>query len=298
MKASDFQIIKKMLPGIRQNVSLAQYTSFRIGGKAKYFFIAKSKEELIRAVSAAQKMGLPFFLLGGGSNLLVSDRGFKGIVIKMQNQEYRFSDVKITAGAGAPLAAIVAASAQQGLIGLEWAIGIPGTVGGAVFGNAGSFGESMRNIVEKVEVLDLKNLKIKNYDAPQYGFSYRESVFKKKKKFIIISVILSLKAGSRGEINKKLQEFAVYKRNAQPLNFPSAGSVFKNPKSVAAGVLIEQCGLKGKKIGGAMISEKHANFIVNVKNAKARDVKALINLIKRKVSNKFKIKLEEEIRFL
>lgn len=298
MKASGFQIIKKMLPGIRQNVSLAQYTSFRIGGKAKYFLSAENKDDLIAGVKAAKKFKLPFFVLGGGSNLLVSDKGFKGVVIKMQNQEYSCLDEKITAGAGTPLAALVAALAQQGLTGLEWAIGIPGTVGGAVFGNAGSFGESMKNIVDYVEVLDLRNLKIKNYDASQCGFSYRESVFKKKKNLIIISAILSLKAGNRSEINKKLQEFAAYKRNAQPLDFPSAGSIFKNPKSMAAGALIEQCGLKGKKIGGAMISEKHANFIVNVNKAKAKDVKALIKVAKKKVADKFKIKLEEEIRYL
>jgi len=281
--------IKNLLPGIKRNVLLKNYTTFKIGGPAKYFFVAKNKEELISAISAAKKNHLPFFILGGGSNLLVSDKGFNGLVVKF----------------GQPLSWYVSK-------GLEWAAGIPGTIQGGVYGNAGAFGKSMKDIIESVEVFDAETGKIKIFKNKDCRFSYRNSIFRKKKKLIILSVRIKQQVSEGSEdgeedkvlfapkkVNaKKIKQYLDYKKQTQPLNFPSAGSVFKNPKGFSAGELIEKCGLKGKKVGNVKISEKHANFIVNLGQGKAKDVIKLIKLIKKKVKNKFKILLEEEIQHL
>ncbi len=313
MRTISHKKIIQLLPGVKKNVPLAQYTSFRIGGKAKYFLAVKSKDELIEAVKTAKKIHLPFFIFGGGSNLLVSDKGFKGLVIKVQNTRYKILNTNIFAEAGVLLGELIRVSAEKNLSGLEWATGIPGTIGGAVFGNAGSFGRSMKDIIAKVEVLNSKDLKIKTYDSLDLQFAYRESIFKKKKNLVIVSVTITLQKGDKLEIQKKMKDFMMYKKNSQPLDFFSAGSVFKNPsltlenlvpfgdknpETVSAGALIEKCGLKNKKIGGAGISGKHANFIVNIRKAKSKDVQALIKLIKKKVKEKFKITLQEEIRYL
>ena len=261
----------KQLSGIKRNVSLKEFTTFRIGGKAKYFFVAKNEKELIEAVRFAKDNKLPFFILGGGSNLLVSDKGFKGLVIK----------------AGRPLALYVSK-------GLEWAAGIPGTVEGAVFGNAGAFRGSMKDEVEAVKVFNVKTEKTSVFENKDCKFAYRSSIFKKKKNLIILSV----KIKSKKINSNKIKEYLKIKKERQPLGYPSAGSIFKNPLNYSAAELIEKCGLKGKKIGGAKISEKHANFIVNLSKARSKDVKSLINLVKKEVKKKFKINLEEEIQFL
>jgi UDP-N-acetylmuramate dehydrogenase len=288
---------------MERNVLLSKYTTFRIGGRAKYFFKARNKKELISAIKFAKSKRLPFFVLGGGSNLLVSDKGFRGVVIKIQITNYKFQTnsksqiTGISVGAGLSLSKLVQLAAEKGLSGLEWAVGIPGTVGGAVYGNAGAFKKSMKDITKTVTVLE-GGFKIKKYKNKDCRFGYRDSVFKHNKNLIIISTELKLKKGEKKEIQKKIKENLEYKKRVQPLNYASAGSIFKNPHNFSAGELIEKCGLKGKKIGGAKISEKHANFIVNLKKAKAKDVKNLINLIKKEVKKKFKINLEEEIRFL
>jgi len=256
---------------IKRNVVLAKYTTFRIGGKAKYFFVAKNKDEIIKAVKWAKNKNLPFFILGGGSNLLVSDKGYRGLVIKY----------------GIPLSSYV-------LKNLDWAVGIPGTIQGAVYGNAGAFGKSMEDNVKSVEVFDIKTNKIKIFKNKDCRFSYRNSVFKKNKNLIIISAKIKFQKSNPD----KIKQYLNYKKDTQPLNFPSAGSIFKNPKGFTAGELVEKCGLKGKRIGDVKVSEKHANFIVNLGNGKAKDVIKLIKLIKTKVKNKFKINLEEEIQFL
>jgi len=252
----------------RKNVPLKNYTTFKIGGPAKYFFEAKRKEELIEAIKLAKKLELPFFILGGGSNLLVSDKGFDGLVIKF----------------GQPLSSYVSK-------GLEWAVGIPGTVQGAVYSNAGAFKKSMKDVVKEVEVFDTKTEKIKNFKSKDCKFGYRDSIFKKNKNLIILSVKIKSKKSNR----KKIKQYLDYRKKTQPLNFPSAGSIFKNPRGFFAADLIERCGLRGKRIGKVKISEKHANFIVNLGNGKAKDVKKLIKIIKNKVKNKFGVTLKEEI---
>ena len=263
--------IQKLLPGLKKNVSLKNYTTFKIGGPAKYFFEAKKKEDLIGAVITAKKFKLPFFILGGGSNVLVSDKGFNGLVIKF----------------GQLLSSYVSK-------GLEWAVGIPGTIQGAVCGNASAFKKSMKDVVKEVEVFDTKTEKVKILKNKDCRFSYRNSIFRKKKNLIILSV----KIKSKKSDTKKIKQYLDYRKKTQPLNLPSAGSVFKNPAGFSAGELIEKCGLKGKKIGKVKVSEKHDNFIVNLGGGKAKDVMKLIKIIKNRVKKKFGVVLEEEIQFL
>jgi len=269
----------------RKNISLKNYTTFKIGGRAKYFFVAKTKVKLIKAIQEAKKRRLPFFILGGGSNILISDKGFNGLVIKT----------------GKPLSLYVSR-------GLEWAVGIPGTIEGAVYENAGAFGKSMKDVVKSVEVFDTKTGKFKIFKNKDCQFVYRGSIFKKNPNLVILSVKLKYRAPSysearrlkRGEasLNKKIKKYLKHRKETQPLNYPSAGSVFKNPKNHFVGQLIEECGLKGKRIGRAEISKKHANFLINLGGAKSEDVLKLIKLIKRKIKQVFGIKLKEEIQFL
>ncbi len=337
MKKEFFRQIKQILPRIQKNIPLKNYTTFRIGGPAEYFLKAKTKEDLIEGISAAQKKGLPFFILGKGSNLLVSDKGYRGLIINFQfspalSQKGGVQKDKIVAGAGTELKELVNVSAKKGLTGLEWAAGIPGTVGGAVYGNAGAFGKSIKDVVKSAEVFDVKTGKIEIFKNKPRTFShqkmrdkdcqfgYRSSIFKNKKNLIILSVQIQLKKGKKKEIKEKIREYLEYRKKKHPLNFPSAGSIFMNCESgitnyelikkfpelkefkkrgeVPAGWLIEKCGLKGKKIGEVKISEKHTNFIVNLGKGKAKDVKKLINLAKKKVKNKFKVELKEEIQYL
>jgi len=330
--------INRFLPGVQKNISLKNYTTFKIGGKAKYFFVAKTKKDLIKAVVMAKKLKLPFFILGRGSNLLVSDEGYKGLIIKFQNPKSKIQikskrsptgrqgggrvgvqNPKIYVEAGAMLGELVNATAKAGLSGLEWIAGIPGTVGGAARGNAGAYGSSLADNIQEVEVYDVKKRKIKIFKKKDCRFAYRDSIFKKNKNLIITFLTLKLKKGKKKEIQKKIKEYLNYKKEKQPLNYPSAGSVFKNfiqyrnkisgagPKelkrfkkmgAIPAAWLIDKCGLKGKKIGEAQISKIHANFIVNRNRAKAKDVKKLINLMKKKVKQKFGLVLKEEIEYL
>jgi UDP-N-acetylmuramate dehydrogenase len=286
------------LKGVKKNISLKNYTTFRIGGKAKYFFVAKNREQLFFAILTAEKNKLPFFILGGGSNILVSDKGFNGLIIKVGNNNWALRKNKIFGGAGVNLSKLVNIAKENNLSGLEWAAGIPGTLGGAIYGNAGAFGVSMKDIIKSVEVFDTKKGKTVLLENQKCKFSYRDSIFKKNKNLIIISAEITLLKSSYKKITKRINEFLEYRINFQPLNFPSAGSVFKNPQRKSAGELIEKANLKGTMVGGAKISEKHANFIVNSKNAKSKDVENLINLIKKTIKKNFGIILEEEIQFL
>lgn len=258
--------ILKKLPGIKKNVRLASYTTFKIGGPAQYFFIAKTNDDLIKAIKAAKEENRSYFILGGASNLLVSDEGFKGLVIKAENSSFEIKDNLIKTEAGAKLDDLVKASIKANLTGLEWAVGIPGTIGGAVKVNASAFGHDMKEIVKKI----------------------------KKHQQVILSVELVLKKNG----NKNLvKEHLDYRKKNHPQE-PSAGCIFKNPPGQSAGQLIDEAGFKGRKIGKAMVSEKHANFIINLGQAKAEHVIILISLIKQKVRNKFGIQLMEEIQYL
>lgn len=290
--------LNNKLQGVQKNVSLAAHTTFKIGGKAKYFFIAKSNEDLIKAIEAAKKVELPVFILGRGSNILINDKGFDGLVIKIQNTKHKIQTTKIVAEAGTNLGKLVGESVKAGLSGLEWAVGIPGTVSGAVRGNAGAFGSSMADLIKTIEIFDIADFKIKTLENKNCKFGYRDSIFKHNKNLIILSTELELKRGNREKSKNLIKGYLKQRKEKQVIEYPSAGCVFKNPKDFSAGYLIEQCGLKGRKIGKAMISKKHANFIVNLGGAKAEDVKKLINLCKGEVKKKFGIELKEEIEYL
>jgi len=279
---------------IEKNIDLAPLTTFKIGGPAKYFCQIETEKELIQVIKWAKKKKIPYFVIGGGSNLLISDKGFKGLVIKLLMEQCQLTANGLLLGSALRLGQMVKFSLKNNLTGLEWAAGIPGTVGGAVRGNAGAFGQEISDSLLKAivlrgsKVIELKNKEIK--------FTYRQSIFKKNKD-IILNVVLILKKGKKQGNEKAVQDILQHRKKSQPFQ-SSAGCVFKNPKLKSAGLLIDQCGLKGRQIGGAKISEKHANFIVNTGQAKAKDVKALINLIKKQVKNKFNIELKEEIQYL
>lgn len=294
--------IKKELTGFQENILLADFTTYKIGGPAKYFFVAKSENDIKKAFEAAGKFKIPVFILGGGSNLLVSEKGFKGLVIKMDMNNIKAEGGKIFAQAGASLPKTAIFAAENGLAGLEWAAGVPGTVGGAIFGHAQAFGDRMSDCIESVRVFDVKKREFKNFTKEHCKFSLKSSIFKKDRNLIIISAVLKLREENKGVIKEKMDKGMEYRKNNHPIAFPSAGSTFVNPekgkKTIPAAFLIEQCGLKGKKIGKAQISNKHSNFIVNLGGAKAEDVLALIKLAKQKVKEKFGINLETEIQLI
>ena len=293
--------IEQKLKGFKKNILLKNYTTFKIGGSAKYFFVARTKEDLIKAIQKAKALKLPFFILGGGSNVLVNDSGYKGLVIKMENIKYKLKNKNlIYAESGSPFKKIVKFASNNSLTGLEWAAGIPGTIGAAVYGNVAAFGLTIMEAIKSIEALDIKKMKFKNLSRKKINFGNKDSLFKKNKNLIIISIVLKLKKGNSSKIKNKIKEVLNYRKKRHPLNFPSAGCIFKNPSSDSrsAGELIDKCGLKGKTIGGAKISEKHANFIINTGRARAEDVVKLIKIIKNKVRRKFGIKLEEEIQYL
>lgn len=304
----------------QNNISLSKHTTFKIGGPARYFCIAKNKEDLIKAVKKAKELNLPFFILGGGSNVLALDEGFNGLVIKIKNCKLKISpyggssegrqNSEIYAEAGTKLENLIKFSAKNSLTGLEWVAGIPGTIGGAVYGNAQAFDIKMFDIVKSVEVLNVKTLnhirdkslngvKIENLSKKQCQFSAKKSIFKKNKNLIILSVVLNLKQGDKENIQKEIKKHLNIRKQRHPLNFPSAGSIFVNKTGgLASSYLIEKAGLKGIKKGGAKVSEKHAGFIVNTGKAKAKDVLDLIKIIKQKVKSKFGIILKEEIQII
>jgi UDP-N-acetylmuramate dehydrogenase len=301
--------LKDLIPGLKLNTELKNHTTFKIGGKAKYFFKAQTEDELIGAVKAADKLKVPFYILGGGSKLLVSDKGFEGFIIKVKNSNFEVKNSRIWAESGLTLQSLVEVALREGLSGIEWAKGIPSaTVGGAVRGNAGAFGKSMKDIVRTVTVFDVdknKVLALKNKDC---DFQYRDNLFKKNVNLIILSCEMEFIKKEKNKIKQEMNGYWEHRKKAHPLNFPSAGSIFENPKKksskkgeidvMIAGLLIRECGLAGKKIGGAKISEKHSNFIINVGDAKEKDVKELIKLIKQKVKEKFKVDLYEELQFV
>lgn len=300
---------------IKKNVPLAPFTTFQIGGPAKFFVLVNSKEELQDAIKFAKTNNEPYFILAGGSNTLVSDNGFNGLVIKINNQDIEQSGYELMAVAGARLGDVVAWTTSAGLAGLEWASGVPGSVGGAVRGNAGCYGGETKNNIKEVEFFDTTDNQFKTWPASQLDFKYRSSLFKHDKTKIIWQVVFSLTPG----LAKELQDYAlnlIKLRVAKLPKFPSAGSVFENllgeaelvkilgvedkvkDGKLATAIIIENLGLKGKQIGGAKISDEHANCIINYDHATAEDVLALIALVKKEAKNKYSLSLKEEIQYL
>ncbi|HUS59865.1 MAG TPA: UDP-N-acetylmuramate dehydrogenase [Nevskiaceae bacterium] len=286
--------LTKKLPGVKADVLLAGHTTFKIGGPADLFYEANTTDKIIQAVKLARRLKIPYFILGEGSNLLISDQGFKGLVIKIQTSEFKLRNSNIIADGGVKLKTLVEETAKVGLFGLEFVAGIPGTLGGAVRGNAGAWQQNIGDRVLKVRVLTEKG-EIKWLNQKNCQFKYRQSRFKKTSE-IILEVELQLGKGVRKEISKKIKKI-LKKREIQPKEL-SAGCIFINPKPLSAGKLIEGCGLKGRRIGDAQISPQHANFIVNLGQARAKDVLQLIKLAKTKVQKKFGVRLEKEIYLL
>lgn len=307
---------------IQKNVKLAQYTTFKIGGPAKFFVEIKFAEDLKEALAWAKKNEVKIFSMGGGSNLLISDKGFDGLVMNFANRGITNLNPRFHCGAGAFLSEAVNLSRSSNLSGLEWAIGIPkATIGGSIRGNAGAFGQNIGEIVETVEAFNIKKNCFEFFSKNDCQFGYRTSKFKIDPNFLIWGATFKMRPDNREEINKRIEENMRSRDNRQP-KLPSAGSIFKNlflddirqvnekialhiienKKSkggkVGAGFLIEFCGLKGKKIGGAKVSLEHANFIVNTGRATAEDVLNLIEKIKKEVKKMYGIELEEEVQVL
>lgn len=275
------------------------HTTFRIGGNAPLFVMPQTIEELALLVRFLTENDVEFVTVGNGSNLLISDSGLDCVVVHLGDG---FDSVKmvdettIEAGAGASLASVCKMALANGLTGLEFAYGIPGSVGGAAFMNAGAYGGEMKNVTEKCAHVDLTG-NIGSYSADELAFGYRTSVYGNGK-HIITSVTFKLEKGNEADIRAKMNELMQRRKDKQPLEYPSAGSIFKRPEGYFAGALIEQSGLKGKQIGGAQVSEKHAGFIVNVGAATCNDVKSLIEYCQAEVKNKFGVSLETEVKML
>jgi UDP-N-acetylmuramate dehydrogenase len=323
------------MPKFKENVLLARFSSYRIGGPARFFFEPKNEKEVVWAVREAKERKLPMFILGGGTNLLIGDKGYVGLVLRPDLSIIKASGTTVTVGAGVLMADLLKFTAKRSLAGLEWAGGLPGTVGGAIRGNAGCFGGEMKDAVMSVRSFDMRTMKIVNRPAKACAFGYRASVFKKKNDGeIILSATLRLKKGDKRAIVAAIAQKIEYRKKSHPLDYPNIGSIFKNvplaaihpagsarhKKALAAAILkfrgstfsiktdpfpvisaaklISESGLRGISYGGAMISSKHPNFIVNALGARSPDVHNLIALAKAEVKKRFGVSLEEEVQII
>lgn len=303
---------------IQEKVLLKDYTTFKIGGPADYFVLAQNVAELQEAIAFAKDKNLPILALGGGSNLLVTDAGFRGLVIKLDLQRLDFEDDRLTVGAGVLLAYLLNQALDRGFVGLEFMAGIPGTVGGAIRGNAGTYGLAMSDVLTEVSYLDA-DYQLKTIAVEDCHFTYRHSIFKEKPA-IIVEAKLKLAQGDISAARQLVAERLRYRQDTQP-NEPSAGCIFKNiafkdvdiqdlqgrgleleqfakHQKIPTSYLIEKAGLKGHTIGGVMISPKHANYLVNVNQATAEQVIMLISFIKQQIRDKYGIQLQEEVQFI
>ncbi|MFA6098495.1 MAG: UDP-N-acetylmuramate dehydrogenase [Patescibacteria group bacterium] len=288
--------ISKILKDVKFNKSLSAYTTFKIGGKAKYFFIAKNNEDVVKAVDYSRNNSINYFVLGSGSNILFCDKGFDGLVIKMENKDIEFNGDLVKSESGIKLQKLIQLSILRNLSGLEHLIGIPGTLGGGIAGNIGTPTEWIEKCIKKVEIVN-NHGQIEIIDGRDCDFSYRNSRFKNNGSEIILSAVLKLSESSPSEIRRKIKYY-LEKRQHQPANLPCAGSIFKNPPNKKAWEIIDKLGLRGKKIGGAQVSPEHANFIINSGEAKAEDVVMLISYIKQQARDQFGIQLQEEIKYV
>jgi len=278
----------------QKNEPLKKHNSFRIGGAADYFCEPKSRQDIIAAMVFAKEKKIPLAIIGAGTNLLVRDNGFRGLAIKIGKglNWLKFCNNKVKVGAGVSLPRLIKACAAKGLGGIEFLAGIPGSAGGAVVMNAGAWGKAVGKFVNSVNAIDY-NGKERLFSQKELQFAYRSSRFQKEK-WIIIEITLQLNRLKRSLIKNKVQEYQQKRRARQPLGIANCGSVFKNPKGDFAGRIIEAAGCKGLRIGDAQVSDKHANFIVNLGEAKAKDVIKLMTQVQKKA----KTKLEPEIKLL
>lgn len=282
----------------KKNEPMSLHTSMRIGGMADYLINVKSEEELICAITACQKAGVRYIVVGNLSNTVFADNGYNGAVIcTVGCNNIKIRENKLLCECGAFVSAASYNAYKASLTGMEFAYGIPGCIGGAVVMNAGAYGSDMSNVVKSVRAYDVQTQKITEFSLSECDFSYRHSVFSSGR-YIVLSAVLVLKKGNCGDIKEQMQKFADMRKEKQPLDMPSAGSVFKRPEGKYVGAMIEELGLKGYRVGDACVSEKHAGFIVNLGNAKCDDLLKLIDIVKSKVLAAYNVELECEIKFI
>ncbi len=300
MSVSIFDYIETIVPkeNILCNEPMSRHTTFRVGGEAKCLIRITDKEQLKKIVPYLHMTGQKYFILGNGSNLLVGDRGYPGIVVKLEDGKDGIivEGERMKVSAGTLLARAAAKARDYGLSGMEFASGIPGTIGGAIVMNAGAYGGEMKQIVEFVEVMSREG-EILTLDNDTMEFGYRTSVVKNRP-FIVLEAVLALKKGDKDGISGRMEELARQRKEKQPLEYASAGSTFKRPEGYYAGKLIMDAGLRGFSVGGARVSEKHCGFIINTGNATAEDIREVIEEVQRRVKEKFGVALEREVIFL
>lgn len=299
----NFEINKKFCEllgeaGVLTDEPMSSHTTFRIGGPADYFLIPETVEQVGRIMEICREESLPYFILGNGSNLLVGDGGYRGVIIQLYRN---MSDVRaegnvIRAQAGALLSAVAAAARNSSLTGFEFAGGIPGTVGGAVVMNAGAYGGEMKDVLIEATVLTDKG-EIRTLSVEELQLGYRTSIVKTAG-YIVLEAKFRLEEGDQAKIRETMKELTLKRTSKQPLEFPSAGSTFKRPEGYFAGKLVMDCGLAGYQVGGAQVSAKHCGFVINTGGATARDVRTLMKDVQDKVFEKYGVKLEPEVKFL
>lgn len=283
---------------IYKDEPMKKHTTFRVGGNADYFVVPKTEEEVKNIVSLCKSERMPYFILGNGSNLLVGDKGYRGVIIQIckEMNQIEVQGTSLLVQAGALLSKVGSAALEAGLAGFEFASGIPGTMGGAVFMNAGAYGGEMKDILAEVTVLD-ENGEVRVLKKEELELGYRTSVVAKKG-YVVLSARVELQSGDKEKIEARMQELKVQRTTKQPLEYPSAGSTFKRPEGYFAGKLISDSGLRGFQVGGAQVSEKHCGFVINKENATASDIVELMNQVIEKVQNEFGVTLEPEVRKL
>ena len=277
---------------------MSRHTTFRIGGEAACFIRISNEEQLQKLIPYFKSVGMEYFVLGKGSNLLVGDKGYPGVILQISDacQQIEAEGNRLQVQAGAALSKVALFALERGLEGLEFAAGIPGTVGGGVVMNAGAYGGEMKQVVESVRVLSPEG-EILTLDNDTMEFGYRTSIIRNRN-FTVLSVTFRLREGNREEIRARIEDFQKRRMEKQPLNYPSAGSTFKRPEGYYAGKLIMDAGLRGFQIGDARVSDKHCGFVVNVGKATARDVTDVIEEVQERVRERFGVSLEREVIYL
>lgn len=277
---------------------MSRHTTFRIGGEAACFIRISSEEQLRKLIPYFENVGVEYFVLGKGSNLLVGDKGYPGVILQISDacQQIEAEENRLQVQAGAALSKVALFAMERGLEGLEFAAGIPGTVGGGVVMNAGAYGGEMKQVVESVRVLSSEG-EILTLDNDTMEFGYRTSIIRNRN-FTVLSVTFRLREGNREEIRARIEDFQKRRMEKQPLNYPSAGSTFKRPEGYFAGKLIQDAGLKGVSVGGAQVSTLHSGFVINRGGATATDILQLIALIQNRVYDQFGVMLEPEVRII
>lgn len=277
---------------------MCRHTTFRVGGEARCFVRISDREQLRQIIPYLEQVEIPFFILGNGSNLLVGDKGYQGVILQIGDRinQITVDGERMIVQAGALLSRIAKAALEKGLTGFEFASGIPGTIGGGVVMNAGAYDGEMKQVVERVTVMDRQG-EILELSGDEMEFGYRTSIIKNRP-FIVLEVCLKLSQGNGGDIRAKMEELTRKRKEKQPLEFASAGSTFKRPEGYFAGKLIMDAGLRGYSIGGACVSEKHCGFVVNTGKATAADVAEVIWEVQDRVKDRFGVTLEPEVIFL